>query len=724
MTTPQEQMDFSRIDKHACACPQKATDNVQNLAEYLASAAKNDLEKARAFFTWIVENIAYDNVAFRTKKYPDQSAPAVLRTRKSVCAGYAQLFSGLARATDLTAEYLEGYAKGYGYKIGMEFPSANHAWNAVKIDGQWRLLDCCWGRGVVINDDVYKFDINDFYFLCPPEFFVYTHLPEDDRWQLMAHKMTKESFEELVFAYPCFFQYGLTIKNRSLGTIRTDNQVDIIIEAPQAHLYSCEAIRGNKCVEGDDGLVRSRDGEVAIYYLIPEPGEYIMLVFVGFEAILEYRVFVSEATKKHFGFTRPADESLPLESKLPISIRHRVKRLMNDLINKGRMRRRLKRLEQDQALDDLAQDLADRSAAAGRLIESIDGKTPEEVYHGGDAQHTLSGVYPASQIDAPPDVYLHWLKDYGDHKKLMDPATVSMGLGVASDNRKNVYWFLLCARTDQEAVREQFDHDLHNMGDELLSLMNRVRARYHMPELNFQEDLQAAAQAMAGKCARSRTPSSVNTRPFFEQLHKAEYFYKKVNCVYKKGYESPLEMIKAWVKEPGVRDSMLQGEFLDVGLGAALTAEQDILWVMFFARPRALFDIHDADEVKKHLLNMVNSMRLRFRYQTLALNDSLQQVAQNLAQECAKQQRLVKSIRAVPYPQCIADTGYEFTEHGIYMAYGHDDPDTLFRHWMQSKQIRTNMLNGNLTQIGVGIDRNKEGTNYWTFVFAHPGQQK
>ena len=63
----------------------------------------------------------------------------MLRRRKAVCSGYAALFEHLAREAGLEAVTIRGHSK--GFMAGTHQDSElNHAWNAVKIEGQWRLL--------------------------------------------------------------------------------------------------------------------------------------------------------------------------------------------------------------------------------------------------------------------------------------------------------------------------------------------------------------------------------------------------------------------------------------------------------------------------------------------------------------------------------------------------------------------------------------------------------
>ena len=121
----------------------------------LTSPFPSATDKARAIFTWLHHNVAYDTENFFNKTVGPQSSENVLRSGKAVCEGYATIFETLARCAGLQALKISGHGAGYGFSKpppGAPIPpfESTHAWNVVQIDdGHWKLIDACWGAGHV-----------------------------------------------------------------------------------------------------------------------------------------------------------------------------------------------------------------------------------------------------------------------------------------------------------------------------------------------------------------------------------------------------------------------------------------------------------------------------------------------------------------------------------------------------------------------------------------------
>nr|POF18653.1 kyphoscoliosis peptidase [Quercus suber] len=159
--------DFSAPDNHAARFPRQSLP--RHDADWLAAQLTNPFpsatDKARAIFTWLHHNVAYDTVSFFGNTVKPSTPVGVIQSGLAVCEGYASTFAALALKAGLEAFVISGACKGYSYKApapGEALPpyKSTHAWNVVKLDdGKWKLIDCCWGAGHLANDKyVQKFN--------------------------------------------------------------------------------------------------------------------------------------------------------------------------------------------------------------------------------------------------------------------------------------------------------------------------------------------------------------------------------------------------------------------------------------------------------------------------------------------------------------------------------------------------------------------------------------
>lgn len=231
-STWSQNSDYRKIDKHALQTPESATESFVDLAAYLVQSAQNDFEKARAIYTWVATHIAYDQERFdkRDWKFYDKinRAEDALMYRKTVCIGFAQLFQALAEYADLECEVVLGYAR-RPQDVGTSFGKINHAWNAVKIQAKWYLLDVTWGAvdSIKTVNNLYDNLEFEFYFLTDPDKFIFTHFPQDAKWLLLSKPIDKQTFEHLPFLYPAAANAGVESIITQMGVIRTKGQFSV-----------------------------------------------------------------------------------------------------------------------------------------------------------------------------------------------------------------------------------------------------------------------------------------------------------------------------------------------------------------------------------------------------------------------------------------------------------------------------------------------------------------
>jgi hypothetical protein len=286
---------YAAIDSHARAAPSSAATSVKALAGYLSESAQTDRDKARAIFTWIGHNIAYDMSRFGAA--PD--AEEVLETRRAVCAGYAVLFKALADAAGLEAVVINGDAKGVGPPAAIDADGLlNHDWNAVRIDGQWHLLDGTWGAGRIDEYGRFIRDFCDHYFFTSPEVFVYDHLPGDDRWQLLPTALSREAFIAQARVQPAFFRHRLRLLSHRLGRMEAQGGLTVKVGAADDTIVVASLHQnGAMLEEGYTFAQREPDG-FSIHLLLPREGDYLLRLYARarnsvqaeYDSAIEYKI--------------------------------------------------------------------------------------------------------------------------------------------------------------------------------------------------------------------------------------------------------------------------------------------------------------------------------------------------------------------------------------------------------------------------------------------------
>ncbi len=220
---------YENMDQYAFNTPASNSNSIESLAKYFSAKASNDYEKARLIYSWIAKNINYDDDGYNTGNYNDCTANTVFKTKRAVCEGYSNLYASIAEKCGLEVKVISGYAKGYSYKIGQKFLKTNHAWNSVKIDGDWKLLDVTWGEGYGKNVDgklksVKKY--TDYWFCTDPHEFIFKHLPQKPADQLIDQPISKLEYELLPEVDEDIFCLGVSAKD-ILSKMLTDKKFRI-----------------------------------------------------------------------------------------------------------------------------------------------------------------------------------------------------------------------------------------------------------------------------------------------------------------------------------------------------------------------------------------------------------------------------------------------------------------------------------------------------------------
>lgn len=150
-----------------------------------------------------------------------------------------------SRSANIPCVVINGVSKHGFYEVGDQIRKEVLAskWNAVYVNGEWRLIDPFWAhtsipyaqyRDQITVDENGQITlstemgdtegdprpVNEFFYLCDPQKFIFTHFPDEEQWQLLDNPITKERFQEQPYFREHYHHLGLSI---SKGFPDTDN---------------------------------------------------------------------------------------------------------------------------------------------------------------------------------------------------------------------------------------------------------------------------------------------------------------------------------------------------------------------------------------------------------------------------------------------------------------------------------------------------------------------
>lgn len=258
-------IDFTRADNMAKLHKGASLENLPLLAHELTNSLPTEVEKFRAIYVWVCQNIKGDNTQFtkvnkKRKKlrqdsisfmrwnneYKKTAFKKLLKRKKTMCTGYAYLIKELCHLSNITAEIVDGYGRSVESNI-KTLEMANHSWNAVLLNSKWYLCDATWSSGYLNEYNAFVRAYNDGYFLTDPLLFGKNHFPIKQEW-LLNENITAISFVNAPLVY------GETFEN-NITPIYPQN-MDLSINKDQEVLFS---FKSNKIVS---------DKNIALVYYI------------------------------------------------------------------------------------------------------------------------------------------------------------------------------------------------------------------------------------------------------------------------------------------------------------------------------------------------------------------------------------------------------------------------------------------------------------------------
>ncbi|WP_299120114.1 transglutaminase domain-containing protein [uncultured Tenacibaculum sp.] len=237
-------IDFTKADNIAKLNHGENLINLPLLCYKLTHKLNSDVEKFRAIYSWVSNNVKVDYPIYKkviqnrkklikdsislnlwNKIYKEKVFKTLINKKRTICTGYAYLIKEMANIVDIECRIIDGYGRTVTSNMNsLKIP--NHSWNAVNLDGKWYLCDATWSSGYIDEKRQFIQDYNDGYFLTHPDLFNKNHYPLKKKWQLSS-KLTENSFVEAPIVYGEIFKYKISPLTPVVMKINTNKNIPI-----------------------------------------------------------------------------------------------------------------------------------------------------------------------------------------------------------------------------------------------------------------------------------------------------------------------------------------------------------------------------------------------------------------------------------------------------------------------------------------------------------------
>lgn len=289
--------EYGQVDNYVQELQIDKELSIESTVDRIIKPFNEDLDKTRALYYWLASNIAYDYEGYKSGFWKDyQSHEEIIndtfKFRKGICSGYSHLFKYMLKLSDIQSKVISGYARTDLQTIFLN--ETNHAWNKVKINNSWHLIDVTWARDTTNNR------VNDFYFMTDPELFILNHYPEDYNSALLDKEYTLQEYMDFPIYTNSYHELKLTQKISTDGQFNANNDTVTINLKPEIECVLLPIwydIENGEWIKVQMGELERREESFSLY--VPRKSDFILQLgvltqtdssFTIFDRVVYYKV--------------------------------------------------------------------------------------------------------------------------------------------------------------------------------------------------------------------------------------------------------------------------------------------------------------------------------------------------------------------------------------------------------------------------------------------------
>jgi len=290
--------EFKMVDDYVKSLGSLDSMNMGTISTIVTKNFPDKLNKARAIFDWIANNINFDCKASRNGDHSIGNSDDIIKSHKATAFGYAALYQDMCSAADIRCLTVDGFAKKNVDDINEKPDEFNHSWDVVQLGAtstDWFYVDPTWGSGYTDKAvRVFTKAFNDAYFFSDRYIFNQQHFPDNMSWQLGGGAKNAKEFYALPIVKDAAYEFGLN------GIIPMDGHIKIKAGKTEQFIIGINGGSGISVVSllvGDDKKRISKQvnysvngNSISFSYKFDNEDSYPVTIVINGKEVLDYFV--------------------------------------------------------------------------------------------------------------------------------------------------------------------------------------------------------------------------------------------------------------------------------------------------------------------------------------------------------------------------------------------------------------------------------------------------
>jgi hypothetical protein len=294
--------DFKTVDDFVKKVGPLDTLNMGTISYILTRQFPDKIDKARAIFDWIADNINFDLRAAKSEDDKNNNSDAVLKRRLATSVGYATLFQDMCSVAKIRCLTIDGYVKKSTEDIDNVPDAVNYMWDVIQLgeaSQDWYYIDPTAGSGYV-NDKktVYTKAFNGNYFFADKNIFNNQHLPDNAAWVLGNGYVNKKNFYSLPIVKSAAYDFKVSGFQPAAGHIKAKAnkpiQFKIGVSGREEITTVALAIGEDRNIKLKPMNYTAGGGFIEFSYKFADEDNYHVTILINGKEVISYLIDVEE----------------------------------------------------------------------------------------------------------------------------------------------------------------------------------------------------------------------------------------------------------------------------------------------------------------------------------------------------------------------------------------------------------------------------------------------